>query len=165
MDTPKFASLDNYEKGHVEIIDDDPTHYAFSNIYEVASHSAPYEKVAVAVNRQYVLEAIRAEGTSEWRIGNHDESAIVMDGSVEIHLLDPEDSWIVSPEQGGSMALRGEPKGKKMGVIRARKGHMALLPAYTAYQFRADAPAVLLLQTIKGPDTVFKWQEIIQTQP
>jgi len=63
----KFGALDGYEKGRVEVIDDDARHYAFSNVYEVASRSRPYEKVAVGKNRQYVLEAVRAEGTSEWR--------------------------------------------------------------------------------------------------
>ena len=48
--------------------------------------SRPYEKVAVGKNRQYVLEAIRAEGTSEWRTAPHDEFALVMDGEVEIRL-------------------------------------------------------------------------------
>src|SRR4029450_12550174 len=62
----KFGSLDHYEKGAVEVIDDDPKHYTFSNVFEVASRSRPYEKIAVGQNRQYVLEAVRAEGTSGW---------------------------------------------------------------------------------------------------
>src|SRR5919199_4689498 len=61
----KFGSLEHYEKGAVEVIDDDAKHYTFSNVFEVASQSRPYEKVAVGQNRQYVLEAVRAEGTSE----------------------------------------------------------------------------------------------------
>src|SRR5256885_17203504 len=65
----RFGSLDQYEKGGVEVIDDDPRHYAFSNIFEVASMSKPYEKVTVGKNLEYVLEAIRADGTSEWRGG------------------------------------------------------------------------------------------------
>ena len=56
--TTRFGSLDNYEKGRVEVIDDEPHHYAFSNVFETASRSKPYEKVAVGKNRQYVLEAI-----------------------------------------------------------------------------------------------------------
>ena len=63
--TTRFGSLADYEKGEIDLIDDDPKRYAFSNIFEVAEHSKPYEKVAVGKNRQYVLEAIRAEGTSE----------------------------------------------------------------------------------------------------
>ena len=61
-----FGSLSNYEKGHIEIINDKPKHYAFSNIFEVAEKSAPYEKVAVAKNLENIIEAIRAEGESEW---------------------------------------------------------------------------------------------------
>ena len=80
----RFGSLEHYEKGGVEVINDDPRNYAFSNIFEVASKSEPYEKVAVGKNLKYVLEAIRAEGTSPWYTASHDESAIIMDGEVEI---------------------------------------------------------------------------------
>ena len=38
----KFGSLEHYEKGAVEVIDDDPKHYTFSNVFEVASRSRPY---------------------------------------------------------------------------------------------------------------------------
>ena len=41
----KIASLESYTKGGIEIVDDDPKHYAFSNVFEVASSSQPYEKV------------------------------------------------------------------------------------------------------------------------
>src|SRR5437867_9272193 len=85
----RFGSLASYEKGGVEIIDDDPKRYAFSNIFEVASRSKPYAKVAVGKNMQYVLEVIRAEGTSEWRAAAHDEFALVTDGQVAILLLTP----------------------------------------------------------------------------
>ena len=37
---------------------------------------------------------------------------------------------------------------------------MTLLPANAAYRFRADAPGVILLQTILGDDTVERWAEI-----
>jgi hypothetical protein len=136
--TTRFGSLDDYEKGHVEVIDDEPHHYAFSNVFETASRSRPYEKVAVGKNRQYVLEAIRAEGTSDWRTCAHDEFALVMDG---------------------------EPGGPPMGEITASRGHMTLLPSGAAYRFHADRPGVILMQTIEGPDTVFKWAEIVQTTP
>jgi hypothetical protein len=159
----KFGSLDDYEKGRVEVIDDDPRHYAFSNVYEVASRSRPYEKVAVGKNRQYVLEAIRAEGTSEWRTCSHDEFALVMDGEVTVELAKPGDAGQAPAGQEGSVALGGEPDGPRMGTIVARRGHMALLPAGAAYRFRADRPGVILLQTIEGRDTVYKWAEICQT--
>jgi len=71
----RFGSLDSYTKGGVEIIDDDPKHYTFSNIFEVASKAKPYQKIAVAKNIQYVVEVQRAEGTSDWRAAAHDEGA------------------------------------------------------------------------------------------
>src|SRR5438046_8291943 len=98
----RFGSLAHYEKGGVEIIDDDPKRYAFSNIFEVASRSKPYEKVAVGKNMQYVLEVIRAEGTSEWWAAAHDEFALVMDGEVEVRLLKLADPSVVPPDREGS---------------------------------------------------------------
>ncbi len=163
--TTKFGSLDNFEKGHVEIVDDDPRHYAFSNIYEVASRSKPYEKVAVGMNRQYVLEAIRAEGASGWRTCSHDEFALVMDGEVRVELAKLGDGQQPDPEMDGSVALEGEPGGPSMGEIVARQGHMALLPVGAAYRFHADHPGVILLQTIAGRDTIYRWTEICQVTP
>ena len=61
------------------------------------------------------------------------------------------------------MRLPGEPRGRRMGVIRARRGHMTLLPAGAAYQFHAGRPAVILLQTIAGDDTQYRWADICQT--
>jgi hypothetical protein len=159
----RFGSLDDYEKGRVDVIADDPKNYAFSNIFEVASMSKPYEKVAVGKNMEYVLEAIRAEGTSEWRTAAHDEFALVMDGEIEIRLVKLDDPSIVPPDKPGSIALRGEPVGRKMGRVRARRGHMTLLPVGAAYQFHADRPGVILLQTIAGDDTRYRWAEICQT--
>lgn len=158
----RFGSLDNYEKGRVEIINDDPRHYAFSNVFEVASNAKPYEKIAVGKNMEYVLEAIRAEGTSEWRTAAHDEFALVMDGEVEIVLVKLEQSPL-SPEAEGSIALDGEPTGQRMGRVVAGRGHMTLLPAGAAYRFSTARPSVILLQTIAGPDTQFRWAEIAQS--
>jgi hypothetical protein len=159
----RFGSLDHYEKGGVEIINDDPKHYAFSNIFEVAARSKPYDKVAVGKNMQYVLEVIRAEGTSEWRTAAHDEFALVMDGEVEVRLLKLADPAAVPPGKSGSVRLSGEPAGRRMGIVRARRGHMTLLPAGAAYQFHADHPGVVLLQTIAGADTQYRWADICQT--
>jgi hypothetical protein len=160
--TTVFASLDDYDKGRVELINDDPKYYAFSNIFEVASNAAPYEKIAVGKNMQYVLEAIRAEGTSGWRATPHDEFALVMDGTVTVELIDP-DEQLVDPESEGSIGLDDTPVGTPMGRIVAGRGHMALLPAGKAYRFSAERPSVVLLQTIAGVDTVEKWSEICQT--
>jgi len=156
-----FGSLDDYVKGDLEIIDDDPRHYAFSNVFEVASTSRPYEKVVVALNLGYVLEALRAEGVSPWYSAAHDEFAIVLDGSVEVELVkldDPEK--IVAPQKQGTVLVPGEPQGRKMGWVKAGKGHQVLLPQGAAYRFRAAAPGVILMQTILGELSVQKWAQI-----
>ena len=160
--TTVFGSLDDYEKGRVIVIDDDPKAYVFSNVFEVASMSKPYEKVAVGKNLEYVLEVIRAEGTSEWRATPHDEFALVMDGEVVVELLDPDEQQ-VDPSAQGSIGLPGEPAGKRMGKVTATRGHMTLLPAGKCYRFDCSGVGVILLQTIEGPDTIYRWAEICQT--
>jgi hypothetical protein len=159
----RFGSLLHYEKGGVQVVDDDPKHYVFSNIFEVASMSKPYEKVAVGQNLHYVIEALRAEGDSPWFAASHDEAALIMDGQVEVHFVKP-DQPVVGPEKEGTVKLPGAVKGTKMGWIKAGRGHMALLPAGSAYQFRSATPGVILLQTIKGENTVERWAEICQTK-
>ncbi len=162
--TTRFGSLDDFQKGEIDLIDDDPRRYAFSNIFEVAANARPYEKIAVGRNRQYVLEAIRAEGTSSWRTAPHDEFALVMDGTVEIRLQKLANGDTGPRAERGSTEVPGGPTGARMGHVVARRGHMTLLPVGAAYQFHAEAPSVILLQTQDGPDTVFKWTEIIQTE-
>src|SRR2546428_6536487 len=135
--TTRFGSLARFDKGGVEVINDDARNYVFSNIFEVASRAKPYEKVAVGKNIEYVIEAIRAEGTSGWRAAAHDEFALVMDGEIEVRLLKLDDAGAVPARTQGSVALPGTPKGKKMGVVRARRGHMTLVPAGAARQFHA----------------------------
>jgi hypothetical protein len=157
----RFGSLQHYEKGGVEVINDDPRNYAFSNIFEVASKAEPWEKIAVAKNIKYVLEAIRAEGTSPWYAASHDESAIVMDGEVEIRLVKP-DTPIVADSHEGTTILEGSPTGRTMGRVTARHGHMALVPGGAAYQFHAVRTGVILLQTVKGDLTVERWKDICQ---
>lgn len=160
----KFGSMEDYDKGILEIIDDDPKHYTYSNMFEVAGMSKPYEKVGVAKNMEYVLEVLRAEGTSGWRAVAHDEFALVMDGQVEVRLIKP-DQELVPADKLGSIGLDGEPPAQKMGTIRAGKGHMVLLPAGSAYQFHCDGVGVILMQTVEGDDTVYKWAEICRTVP
>ena len=58
-----FASLAKWEKGHAEIISGNVKHYVFSNMFDVASRSKPYEKVVVGKNLEYVMETLRAEGS------------------------------------------------------------------------------------------------------
>ena len=110
-----------------------------------------------------MIEAIRAEGTSGWRAPAQDEFALVMDGEVEIRLLKLENPGVVPAGTRGSVGLAGTPAGRKMGVVRARRGHMTLLPVGAAYQFHGAQPGVLLLQTLAGADTVERWADICQT--
>jgi hypothetical protein len=159
----RFGSLQHFDKGGVEVIKDDPKNYVFSNVFEVASKARPYEKVAVGKNIEYVIEAIRAEGTSGWRVAAQDEFALVMDGEVEVRLVKPDDASLVPAGSKGSIPLPGDPVGKKMGRVRARRGHMTLLPVGAAYQFHAGRPSVILLQTLAGRDTVERWAQICQT--
>ncbi len=163
--TTRFGSLRHYEKGGVEVINDDARNYVFSNIFEVASKSKPYEKVAVGKNIEYVIETLRVEGTSGWRAPAQDEFALAMDGEVEIRLLKLDNPGVVPAGTRGSIALTGTPAGRKMGVVKARRGHMTLLPVGAAYQFYGAQPGVVLLQTLAGSDTIERWAEICQTAP
>jgi hypothetical protein len=160
-----FGSLTSYEKGQIEVIDDDPRNYAFSNVFEVALRSAPYEKVVVGKSLKYVIEVLRAEGESDWFAASHDEFALVMDGEIGIDLIRLENAARAAPSsQQGSMRIRGAPHGRKMGHMRLRRGHQALLPRGAAYRFRAERrPGVILLQTILGPHSVQRWEEICLT--
>ena len=126
MSSPQtqFGSLDNYQKGGVEVINDDAKHYVFSNVFEVASKFKPYERVAVGKNLRYVIEAVRAEGNSPWYSANHDESVVIMDGEVEIHFVKPDSSQVPAGKEG-AVKLASEPKGKKMGwVKRSGRAHV-----------------------------------------
>jgi hypothetical protein len=160
----RFGSLASFEKGGVQMIDDNVKNYAFSNCFEIASRAQPYEKVVFGQNQIYVMETIRAEGTSPWYTCAHDEFALSMDGEVEIHLvkLDAEQG-IPDTEHNGAVLVKGEPRGKKMGWMKIRRGHQAMLPKNTAYQFRAAKAAVLVQQTCKGDLSIERWAEICQT--
>lgn len=159
--TTEFASIDEYDSGSVTIISqDDPKNYVFSNMYEVAAKSAPNDRVAIAKNFEYVIESMRAEGTSPWYTAAHDEFAVAMDHPVTVELVklaDPD--AVVDPESEGAHQLDGDPVGAKMGTIKLGLGHMALLPVGAAYRFVAEAPSTLMIQTIDGPVTQHKWAE------
>lgn len=158
-----FGSIEDYRKGGVAIINDDAKNYVFSNVFEVAAISRPYERVAVGKNLEYVVEAVRAEGTSDWYTAAHDEFALAMDHEVEVHYVKLASPALVAPETKGAIKLQEEPEGQKMGRIRLKRGHQALLPPGAAYRFEAKKPATLLIQTIDGAETVHKWSEICQS--
>ena len=159
-----FGSLTNYQKGGIQVIRDDPKNYAFSNVFEVASKAKPYERVAVGKNFEYVIECVRADATSPWFTCDHDEFLLVMDGMVEVRLQKPGADQGAPTGSDGAALVRGEPTGPKMGHIICRRGHMALLPRGAAYQFHADKPGVLTIQTVHGPLTVERWAEICETR-
>ena len=158
-----FGSLSAFEKGRVEPIADDVRHYAFSNCFEVASKSQPYEKVVFGQNQEYVMEVLRTEGVSPWYTCAHDEFALCMDGTVEIHLVKLEAAQAVSEAaKNGAVLVKGEPQGQKMGWMKLQRGHQGMLPAGSAYQFRSTAPGVLILQTCKGELSLERWSSICQ---
>ncbi len=156
-----FGSLDQYEKGHIEIINDNPKYYVFSNVFEVAGKSKPWEKVAVGKNLEYVIEAIRAEGTSPWMACSHDEFVVVLDGDVTVEYVKLDQPETVAPAgKEGTVLVKGEPKGRRMGTIRLKRGHQALLPAGAAYRYVAAKPSAMIQQTIKGDLTIERWSQI-----
>ena len=153
-----IGSLDAFEKGTIGL-KDDLRKYAFSNVFEVAGKAAPFERVAVAQNLEYVAEAVRVEGDSPWYAAPHDEFAIVMDGEVTFRFVKLADDQVPSHE-GGAAQLGAEPNGPAMGRVTARRGHQVLLPKGAAYQLSSAKPAVAILQTRDGPVTVKRWSEI-----
>ena len=160
----RFGSLDRFEKGGVQIIDDNVKNYAFSNCFEIASKAKPYERVVFGQNQIYVLEAVRAEGNSPWFTCAHDEFALCMDGEVEIHLVQLDAEQRVPDEnQNGAVLVKGQPSGSKMGWLKIKRGHQALLPKNSAYRFRAGKPTVVIVQTCKGALSVERWADICQT--
>jgi len=162
--TTVFGSIDSYAKGGVNVIDDSAKNYLFSNMFEVAAKSLPYERVVVAKNFEYVIEVARAEGVSPWYACAHDEFALSLDHEIEVHLVKLDDpDAVVEPESEGARRLDDLPAGQKMGRIVLRRGHMALLPVGAAYRFQAPRPATLMIQTIDGPETVHKWAKICQS--
>ncbi|HXZ10107.1 MAG TPA: hydroxyquinol 1,2-dioxygenase [Paraburkholderia sp.] len=155
-----FGSLDNFRKGSIEIIKGKPQHYAMSNVFEVASRAEPWQKIVVGKNLKYVIETLRAEGSSPWFAASHDEFAVVLDGEIDVHFNKPSDGPLVDAQTEGTVRLDGKPSGQSMGYVRLRRGHQALLPAGAAYQFEAVTKGVVLVQTILGRCSVEKWAEI-----
>jgi len=108
-----------------------------------------------------VLEVVRVEGVSGWRACTHDQSALVLDGEVEFTLRTLDGSQNLPPS--GSVGVAEEATGTAVGRVIARRGHLTLLPAGRAYRYGSGRPAVLLIQTVEGVDTQYRWAEICQT--
>ena len=162
--TTVFGSIDSYNKGGVEITgNEDARDYLFSNMFEVAGNAEPWERIVIARNLENTIEVIRAEGDSPWYICSHDETALLMQGSMEARFIKPADGGLVPPgEKEGSVKLAGQPEGRDMGHIKATRGHLVLLPAGAAYRFCTGELSVILLQTLLGDESVEKWAEICQ---
>ncbi len=156
-----FGSLADYTKGSIELVSGEARHYVFSNIFEVAARSKPYERVVVAKNMEYVQEVMRAEGVSPWFACGHDEFALCMDGDITvdfIKLKSPPDAG-----KGGAVLAGEPPDGRRMGYVKLKRGHQVLLDAGNAYRFSASRAGVLLQQTVLGDLSVQKWREICFT--
>ena len=162
--TTVFGSIDSYNKGGVEITgNEDARDYLFSNMFEVAGNAEPWERIVIAKNLENTIEVIRAEGDSPWYICSHDETALLMQGSMEARFIKPADGGLAPPgEKEGSVKLAGQPEGRVMGHVKATQGHLVLLPAGAAYQLCAAELSVILLQTLLGDESVEKWAEICQ---
>ena len=154
----QVATMGNFDKGSI-ILDDDLKHYAFSNLYEVAGKSAPFERVVVASNLEYCAEVAKIDGASPWYRAPHDEFTIVMEGEVEFtfHQLESDEK---PGHDAGAERMSADPKGPRMGLVRGRLGHEVLLPEGAAYQMKSTGkPAVVILQTSLGPESVERWSE------
>jgi len=159
----QFGSINAINKGGVDVINDNAKNYAFSNVYEVAATHAPYERVCVAKNFEYVIEATRAEGTSPWYEHAHDEFVVNMeDAEVTVELVKLESTAHIDPDQEGASLVQGEPQGQMMGRLILQRGHMGLLPQGAAYRFVSAEPATLILQSIDGAVTQHRWSDICQ---
>ena len=153
-----FGSLKDYTKGTIELVSGEARHYVFSNIFEVASRSPPYQRVVVGKNLEYVQEVMRAEGVSPWFACGHDEFALCMDGEITvdfIKLKNPPDAG-----KNGALLAGAEPEGARIGYVKLKRGHQVLLGAGNAYRFTATVTGVLLQQTTLGDLSVQKWREI-----
>ena len=153
-----FGSLKDYTKGTIELVAGDARQYVFSNIFEVAGKSRPYERVVVGKNLEYVQEVMRAEGVSPWFACGHDEFALCMDGEITVDFIK-----MKRPPDGtksGAVLVGTEPDGTCMGTVKLKRGHQVLLGAGNAYRFTATVTGVLLQQTVLGDLSVQKWREI-----
>ena len=153
-----FGSLKDYTKGTIELVSGEARHYVFSNIFEVAGKSRPYERIVVGKNMEYVQEVMRAEGVSPWFACGHDEFALCMDGEITVHFMRMKNP--PSADRNGAVLAGESPEGNRMGFVKLKRGHQVLLGAGNAYRFTATATGVLLQQTVLGDLSVQKWREI-----
>jgi len=153
-----FGSLKDYTKGTIELVSGEARHYVFSNIFEVASKSPPYQRVVVGQHLEYVQEVMRAEGVSPWFACGHDEFALCMDGEVTVDFIKMKNP--PRADRNGAVLAGEQPEGARMGWVKLKRGHQVMLGAGNAYRFTATTTGVLLQQTVLGELSVQKWREI-----
>jgi len=129
-----YASIDDYNKGGVQVISGNIKDYVFSNVYEVADKSPAWERVVVAKNLVYTMEASRAEGQSDWYACSHDEFVIAFDYDVEVHYIKLDDTSFIDDDKDGAIKIGDKPAGQYMGKITLKRGHQALLPEKNCLQ-------------------------------
>jgi hypothetical protein len=154
-DQPLSASMRQYSKGGVEIVDprENVKRYVYSNVYEIGARAKPYEKLAVAKNGPYVVECIVAEGVMpQWRLQPHDEFLVCLEGEVRVDFIAPRTEL----PPGGHPEVPGE----ELGYIIIREGNLCLLPKGVAYKLSAGRRSLLLQQGKQSADTVLAWEEI-----
>ena len=159
-----FSTMENIQKGGINIIGkDEKKNYLFSNIYEVARDSLEYERVVIAKNLEYTIEVSKAVGNSPWYICAHDETVICMEGATQINFIKPSDGSVIpAEEKNGVVKLDRKPEGIKMGIVKIKFGHQALLPAGAAYQFNAPEISVLMIQSVIGDESIERWADICE---
>ncbi|MCW5262002.1 hydroxyquinol 1,2-dioxygenase [Verminephrobacter eiseniae] len=155
-----IGSLNSFRKGSLEVFADDPKHYAFSNIFDVANLAAPFERIAVTKNHQYVTEVMKVDGRSPWFASAHDEFALVMDGEVTFDFVVLSSMKTLPAGTEGAVQFDQDPGVGRVGTVKARRGHLVLLPAGRGYSLNATHPAVALIQTLAGLLTQERWADI-----
>lgn len=159
-----IASMKTVRPGGLFLPNDDPEHYAFSNLYDVARESRSFERVAVVKNLQYVVEVMKVEGESPWYAASHDEFALVMEGTVTFSFVELAEGDKVAQAEEGAHRLPARPNGAFVGTVKAGLGNLVLLPTQTAYRLASPSPAVVIFQTIAGPETLERWREICSSR-
>ena len=159
--TTRFGSLDSYEKGGVEIIDDDPSTTPSPTCSRSPRWRRRTRRWPSARTCSTSLEVIRAEGTSGWRTCAHDEFVLCMDGEVTVELVKPTTPLAPAGKEG-SVAVDGEPEGVPMGTRLASAA--ATWRCCRAARPTASKPAAPSVSCSSRPclgdDTVERWAEI-----
>ncbi len=161
----QFGSLDRYEKGGVQTISDDVKNYAFSNCFEIASKSKPYEKVVFGQNQIYVLE-MPARRRRVALVHLRARRVRARDGR---RGGDPPRQAAGRADRARRRAQRrragqGRAQGREDGLDEDRRAATRACCRRTPrISSRAAKPGVVVLQTCKGDFSIERWAQICQT--